>query len=61
MNWKVIVGVLIIFGSVKEFFNIGADYRNGVTNFNPLYGQLGSITLVGFGCYLIYKGRQKKE
>ncbi len=61
MNWKIIVGVLIIFGGIKEFFAEMQDNQTGVTTGNPIYGELGCITLIGLGFFMIYKGRQKKK
>jgi LPXTG-motif cell wall-anchored protein len=61
MNWKIIVGVLIIFGGIKEFFAVLKDFQTGVTIGNPIFAQLGCITLVGLGFFLIYKGRQVKR
>ena len=61
MNWKIIVGILIIFGGIKEFFSEMQDHQTGVTTGNPIYGELGCITLIGAGFFLIYKGRQKKR
>ncbi len=61
MNWKIIVGVLLIFGGGKEFFAELDDYRTGVTQFNPIYGELGCVTLMLLGGYLILKGRAKKK
>jgi hypothetical protein len=60
MNWKIIVGVLIIYGGIKEFFAEENDYKTGVTSGSPIIPKLGCITFIGLGFYLIYKGRQKK-
>jgi LPXTG-motif cell wall-anchored protein len=61
MNWKVIVGILVILGGIKEFFAELKDSQTGVTEGSPIYAQLGCITLIGLGFYLIYKGRQPKK
>jgi hypothetical protein len=61
MNWKIIVGILIIFGGTKEFFTEMSDYNNGVTHYNPIYAELGCATFIFLGLYLIYKGSQQKK
>lgn len=61
MNWKIIIGTLMILGGAMEFFDEMKAYNTGVTHFNPIYGQLGCATLVIVGIYLIIKGRQKKK
>ena len=60
MNWKIIVGALIVFGGVKEAFAIQSDNDKGITHLNPIYGQLGCLTLIAVGLYFIYRGRKKK-
>jgi hypothetical protein len=61
MNWKIIVGILIIFGGGKEFFAEMSDHKNAVTHYNPIYAQLGCLTFIALGIYLIIKGRQQKK
>jgi hypothetical protein len=61
MNWKLILGCLLIFGGGKEFFNIYQDYHTGVTQFNPIVPALGCVSLMLLGGYLILKARQKKK
>ena len=61
MNWKIVVGILIIFGGIKEYFAELKDFHTGVTTGDPIYGEIGCITLIGLGFFLIYKGRQKKK
>jgi len=61
MNWKIIVGILIIFGGIKEFFAEMNDYNTGVTKGNPIYAQLGCITFICLGIYLILKGNQQRK
>lgn len=60
MNWKIVVGILLILGSIKECFSLVTDYQQGITHFNPIYGLLGCAMLMGLGIYLVKKGRQKK-
>ena len=47
MNWKIIVGILIIFGGVKEFLAEMQDNQTGISTGNPISGELGCITLIG--------------
>ena len=60
MNWKIIVGILIILGSVKEMYAEINDFRTGIVTGNPIYGEIGCAIFASVGFYLIYKGRQKK-
>ena len=60
MNWRIVIGVLLIIGGIKEFFAVMKDSQAAVPAFNPIYGQLGCITMIGLGSFLVYKGRQKK-
>jgi hypothetical protein len=60
MNWKSIIGVLIILGSVKEFFAVTTDYKNGITKFNPIYVQIACLAFALLGAYLIYNNLKKK-
>jgi hypothetical protein len=34
MNWKIIIGILLIYGGAKEFYDELNDYRSGVTDVN---------------------------
>jgi hypothetical protein len=61
MNWKIIVGILIIFGGVKEFFAEMSDHKNAAIHYNPIYAQLGCLTFIALGIYLTIKGRQQKK
>jgi hypothetical protein len=62
MNWKIIVGALLVFGGFKEMASIIIDYRSGKLGFWPFGADIDTITLVIVGVYLIRKGqRQKKQ
>jgi hypothetical protein len=61
MNWKTIVGILLIIGSAKEMFSIILDYRSGKLNFWPFGADLGCIALIVLGIYLIRKGQKQKN
>ncbi len=50
INWKMIVGWLLIFGSLSELF----EQTNA-------YGIAGCLTMAAVGIYLVMKGRQKKK
>ena len=59
MNWKVIVGILLIFSGLKEFFSIRIDYANGLIA-NPVPAELGALTVFLVGGWMVYKFRTKK-
>lgn len=61
MNWKLVTGILIVFGGTGEFFAEMSDYNNGVTTYNPIYAQLGCITLICAGLYLAYTGWKQRK
>lgn len=61
MNWKIIVGALLIFGALKELFSIIADYHSGKLEFWPFGADIGCVALVALGSYLIWKGRKEKK
>jgi hypothetical protein len=53
MNWKIIVGILIIFGAVGEFFAEMNDYNSGVTKGNPIIPQ---FICIAFACNGVIPG-----
>lgn len=61
MNWKIIVGALLIVGVLKEMLSIIVDYRSGKLGFWPFGAEIGCITLVVLGIYLIRKGQKEKR
>ena len=61
MNWKIIVGALLIFGALKEILSIIIDYRAGKLAFWPFGADLGCLILIIAGIYLIRKGQKKKD
>jgi len=61
MNWKIIVGVLLIFGALKEMTSIIIDYRSGTLAFWPLGADIGCVALLVTGIYLIRKGQKQKK
>ena len=61
MNWKIIVGALLIFGALKEMTSIIIDYRSGKLEFWPFGADIGCIALVIAGIYLVRKGQKQKK
>jgi len=61
MNWKIIVGVLLIIGGSKEMLSIIMDYRSGKLESWPFGADIGCITLIALGIYLIRKGQKQKK
>jgi len=62
MNWKVLLGILLVIGGVGEMSNLMDDHRAGIT-VGPLYPFTLLITsaFVFGGFALIYFGRKKKK
>ena len=50
----------MIFGGTKELFGAIQEHSSGMTKFNPIYVELGCLTIVGVGVYLIFIGRKKE-
>jgi hypothetical protein len=61
MNWKIVVGVLLIIGASKEMISIIIDYRSGKLNFWPLGADIACIGMIALGIYLIRKGQKQKK
>jgi hypothetical protein len=61
MNWKIIVGALLIFGALSEMASIIADYRSGKLKFWPFGADIACIALVVLGIFLIRKGQKQKR
>ena len=61
MNWKIILGALLILGGLKEMTSIIIDYRLGKLDFWPFGAEIGCIALVIAGIYLIRKGQKPKK
>jgi hypothetical protein len=60
-NWKIIVGILIIFGSVSEMISIITDYRSGKLTSWPFGADVACVAMVIGGLYLIRKGQNQKK
>ena len=61
MNWKIVVGALLIFGALKEMLSIIMDYRSGKLEFWPFGADGGCVALVALGTYLIRKGQKERR
>jgi hypothetical protein len=61
MNWKIVVGGLLIFGAVREMLSIISDYRSGKLEFWPFGAEIGCVAFVALGVYLIRKGQREKK
>ena len=61
MNWKIIIGILLIFGGIKEFLNVFIDYKTGKLSFFPFGAAFGCTTLIVAGVFLIIKGAKERR
>jgi hypothetical protein len=59
MNWKLLIGILLILGALKVFFSQTNAYMAGSMKDYPVAAQLGAAALMLAGIYLIYRGREK--
>lgn len=59
MNWKIIVGGLLILAGITQFLKIFTQYRNTTTL--PIPIGLGSlfIAMIFVGVYLVRQGRMQ--
>ena len=59
MNWKIIIGGLLIFGGIAQFLRLLNEYRH--QNSIPISIGLGFvfIALVSTGFYLVRQGRRQ--
>jgi len=59
MNWKIIVGGVLIFAGIAQFLKIFTQYR--YTNTSPTVISLGALFIgaVIVGVYLVRQGRKQ--
>ena len=60
MNWKIVVGALLVFGGLKELFVniIDSSSHDAVFNFPRT---LGCLTLAAVGTYMILRGKRDRK
>jgi len=61
MNWKIFIGILLIFGALNELFSVISDYTSGKLRFWPFGIEIGLAALGILGIFLIQKGRKQKR
>ena len=61
MNWKIIVGILLIFGAISEMLSVIKDYNAGKFASWPYGAGLGCATLIIAGLYVIRLGQKDKK
>ncbi len=61
VNGYKILGVLIVFGSLREMFSIYSDYRSGKLGFWPFGAELACLAFCLLGIYLYRKGGRSKH
>ena len=61
MNWKIILGILLIFGAANEMYSIISDYQSGKLSFWPFGADLGCLTVIIAGIYLLRRGLKERS
>ena len=61
MDWKIIIGILLIFGAVNEMYSIISDYQSGKISFWPFGADFGCIAVVIGSIYLLRKGLKERS
>lgn len=61
MNSKIILGIIIILGTLNESFSLIMNFQRGVSQLNPIYVILVCMPFIALRIYLIRKGREKKS
>lgn len=61
MNWKIIVGSILLFGVISEFLRVVSEYRSGKLGFWPFGVEIGAAIFGGLGVFLIVKGYREKR
>jgi hypothetical protein len=61
INWKTIVGILIIFCASQQLLIANAKYRTGRLDASPISIGTIFILIVALGVFLIVKGLRKNQ
>lgn len=61
INWKTIVGILLIFGVSSELLRLINDYNRGTLEFWPFGVEIGAILAILGGIWLIKSGLKDKS
>ena len=61
MNWKIVVGILLIVGALAEMLSVIGDYRSGKLSDWPFGVEIGFGAMIVLGSYLIRKGQKEKN
>ncbi|MEO1435944.1 MAG: hypothetical protein AAFV80_10435 [Bacteroidota bacterium] len=61
VNWKTIVGLVLIFASVSEFVRVWSDYQAGHYESWPFGVEVGAALFCIGGFYLIRSGMKAKK
>ncbi|QEC69593.1 hypothetical protein FRZ67_20650 [Panacibacter ginsenosidivorans] len=59
MNWRTVVGIILILSSIEEMLRVFFDYRAGKSEASPYDVMLGFIIVAFIGFLLMRKGMQK--
>lgn len=61
INWRTIVGLLLMTFGVRQLYNIIANPAAVTAGTNPAYAKIGCVVWMGVGVYLLVKGTMKKD
>lgn len=61
INWKTILGAVLIAGAITEFLTVLKDYKSGALEFWPSGVEIGFLFLLLAGGWLIKSGMKKKQ
>lgn len=61
MNWKIIVGFLLLLGAIKELGTVVMDYRSGTLALWPWGVTIGFAVVLVVSFSLILKGVKEKN
>jgi len=59
MNWRTIIGIILLLSSIEEMFRVFFNYREGKSEATPYDVLLSFIVVAFIGFLLMRKGMQK--
>ncbi|MCW3123262.1 MAG: hypothetical protein JWQ38_2754 [Flavipsychrobacter sp.] len=61
INWRTIVGLILLTFGVRQLYNMIANPATMNTSANPIFVGFGCVVWMGVGVYLMVKGTSKKD